>query len=148
VQVACICEKVLREHDNVPTLIRIVDIFNVETPIDPLPEGVHLGTPLTIFVALKSGDVAGEHEIGLRLTRPDGTTGPVRKWPVTFGGAERGVNLQLGFALDSPQLGLYWFDVLWSDEVLTRVPLRLKLRTAVDAVEPTEHVQTTPEVSS
>lgn len=41
-------------------------------------------------------------------------------------------NLKLDFNLLGPEpgvvpdLGLYWFDVLWDGEVLTSMPLRLK----------------------
>jgi hypothetical protein len=130
VQVACFCEKVLRELDNVPTLIRIVDTFQIE-PEMPLPPGVTFALPLTLFIALKAGDVKGEHAVGLQLTKPSGAAGPLREWPTMFSGDENGVNLQISFNIPDPEIGLYWVDVLWVDdgEVLTRVPLRVKPKT-------------------
>ena len=132
VQVACACEKVLREHDNVPSLIRVIDTYTLDQPKVP-PPGFKPTLALVLFVALKSGDVVGEYEIGLRLTKPDGAMNPVGKRSARFGGGESGVNIQVGFELESPTSGLYWFDVLWGDEVLTRIPLRLKLRTPADS---------------
>ena len=142
VQTACFCEKVLREHDNVPSLIRIVDTYHIDPPPTPLPAGVALTLDMTVFVSLKSGDVVGEHAVGLRLTKPDGTSGPLREWRTMFGGNENGVNIQISFVLQMPEIGLYWFDVLWAEEVLTRIPLRVKLKTTAapdesSAPEPT-----------
>lgn len=139
VQVACICEKVLIEPDNVPTLVRVVDTFMLESQPAP-PPGVPTGVPLTIFVSLKSGEVVGDFEVGFRLSSPEGKDNPIRKWPVEFKGGEHGANLKIDFVLTNPTFGLYWFDVLWGDEILTRIPLRLRAPTAsgptAEAVEP------------
>jgi hypothetical protein len=132
VQIACVCEKVLIEPDNVPSLIRVVDTYLLNMPPE-LPTDLKVGMELTAFISLKSGDVIGESEIGLRLVTPDEAETALRMWPVEFGGGEHGVNLKIGFGLEKPQFGLYWFDVLWKDEVLTRIPFRLKPR----PVEPT-----------
>jgi hypothetical protein len=129
VQVACICEKVLIEPDNVPTLVRVVDTFTLPAQT-PAPPGVPTGVQLTIFVSLKSGDVVGEFEVGFRLNSPQGKKDMVRKWPVELKGGEHGANLKIDFILFSPEVGLYWFDVLWAEEVLTRIPLRLRSATA------------------
>jgi hypothetical protein len=134
VQVACICEKVLIEPDNVPSLIRVVDTYTLELPGSEPPAGFRFGVNLTVFVSLKSGDVVGEFEVGLRLTAPDSTEHPVRTWPVEFRGDEHGANLTIAFSLQEPKFGLYWFDVLWGDDVLTKIPLRLKPRSTESTV--------------
>lgn len=141
VQVACICEKVLIEPDNVASLIRIVDTYFLSPMPDPLPPGLNIGHELMVFISLKSGDVVGDFEVGLRLTEPDGTERPVRTWPVEFRGVENGVNAKIGFALQNPKFGLYWIDVMWEDEVLTRIPFRLKpiaLEQTDEALAPNE----------
>jgi hypothetical protein len=142
VQIACICEKVLIEPDNVPTLVRVVDTITMQPPRDVPSPATPTGVQLTIFVALKSGDVAGDFEVGLRLKSPEGKDHPLRKWPVELRGGEHGANLRVDFLLQDPQFGLYWFDVLWGDETLTRIPLRLRRSTAsessADAVAPSE----------
>jgi hypothetical protein len=139
VQVACACEKVLREHDDVPTLVRIVDTYTIDPPPAP-PAGVPVSyvLPLTIFLSLKSGDVVGDHAIGVRLTYPSGKSSDVREWPVSFGGGEHGAHVQIAFALQMPEVGLYWFDVLWGEDVLTRIPLRVRTRTSASSVAPNE----------
>lgn len=125
VQVACICEKVLTETDNVPSLIRIVDTYNLRIPDGGRIEDV--GVELTAYIALKSGDVTGEHSVGLRLVPPGDERPHIRTWPVVFRGGEHGTNMKIQFVIPRPGEGLYWFDVLWGDEMLTRIPFRLKV---------------------
>lgn len=140
IQFACVCEKALREVDNVASLIRIVDTYYIDP--QPLPssiEAASVALPLTIAISLKSGDAVGEHELGLRLTRPNGEMKPIHKWPVRFSGEdETGVTLIMAFALRGPEFGLYRFDVLWGEEVLVRIPLRVKPRVAETADKSTE----------
>jgi hypothetical protein len=143
VQVACVCEKVLREHDGVPSLIRIIDTYFIEPLPDGLPEGFKGTLPLTIFVALKSGEVTGEHTLAIRARKPDGTVGASREWPARFGGGESGVFLEIAFHLQEPEHGLHWFEVLWPDpdEVLARFPLRVQFRTTAASGESSETKQ-------
>src|SRR4051812_46351347 len=127
VQIACVCEKVLIESDNVPSLIRVVDTYTLAMPSQELvPPHIMMGVDLIAFVSLKSGDVVGEFEVGLRLNLPDNSDRPIRKWRTDFKGGEAGVNLKIAFTLPNPALGMYWFDVLWGDDILTRIPFRLK----------------------
>lgn len=147
VQVACICEKVLREPDNVASLIRIVDTFQVEPLPEPLPTGLKGALPLTIFIQLRSGEVEGEHAIALRLLRPDGRTN-TRSWTLRFNGGEHGANLQIAFMLETPEFGLYWFDVMWGDETLTRMPLRVLPKSAGTAGAPIERASSPPQTVS
>lgn len=130
VAVACVCEKVLLESDGVASLIRVVDTYHLQMPetAPELPTNVKAVVELTAFVSVKSGDVIGQHEIGLVLRMPDGKSTPRQKWPVVLNGGEHGANLKMDFRLPQPpQLGLYWFDVLWADDILTSIPFRLKL---------------------
>ncbi len=138
VQVACVCEKVLIEADNVPSLIRIVDTYTLHVPPgDPQPRRRRVN--LTAFISLKSGEVTGEYEVGLRLKEPEGKVQPGRSWNVVLNGGEHGANLQIAFAIANPKLGLYWFDVLWGDDVLTSIPFRLRQTESIaDVAEPNE----------
>ncbi len=65
-----------------------------------------------------------------------------------FGGDESGVYLQVSFQIPTPEIGLYWFDVLWNDgEVLTRIPMRVSLRTTAAPRESNETEPTPTQAS-
>jgi hypothetical protein len=137
VSVATCCEKVLTERDGVLSAIRIVDTFNVEGPIDALPPLA--GIPVSVLIVLKSGDVVGESHISLFLLSPDGTRSPFpEKMPVMLGGAEQGASLVINFFLPPQKPGLYWVEVRWNDELLTKIAVKLVL-----VPIPSEAAQTT-----
>lgn len=144
IQVACVCEKVLTETDNVSSLIRIVDTYYLTVPAGRKPEdGV---VELTAFIALKSGDVIGEHEVGLRLVPPDSSDRQAQRWPVVFNGGEHGANLKIAFVIPRTVPGLYWLDVLWGEEVLTRIPFKLSVASAPEPSD-AESPEPTPQPS-
>jgi hypothetical protein len=131
VAAACVCESVLTEKDGVASLIRIVDTFHLEQPQSEAPS-VPISMRLKVFVSVKAGALTGEHEIGLKFHSPDGKSRAPHRWPVVFDDRpESGANLIVDFLLSGPapgelpKPGLYWFDVLWTDEVLTRIPFRI-----------------------
>lgn len=127
VQAACLCEKVLQEKDGVPSLIRVVDTYTMDEPSN-LPPGYTLATQLTLFISLKSGDLSGIFEVGLRLHQPNEKSHPTQTWPIELKGQEHGANLIIQFSLNNPRVGLYWMDVMWGDEILTKIPFRLKFK--------------------
>lgn len=135
VAAACVCQAVLIEPDNVASIIRIVDTYHLQIPEMPAglpPPGVRVAVNLTAFISIKSGDVTGQYEVGLLLRQPNGKSLEAQRWPVVLTGGEQGANLKIDFHLVGrepsapPDLGLYWFDVLWGEEVLTSIPFRLK----------------------
>jgi hypothetical protein len=131
VNVAAFCEKVLIERDSVVSAIRIVDVVMVP---DDAPRGAAI--PLSVLVVLRAGDFIGDAQVSLMLEEPDGTRKPFpEKWPVMFPGNEQGgVNLVVNFALAVQTLGLYWVEIIWNDEILTRIPLKLVRALAQNAV--------------
>jgi hypothetical protein len=128
VQLAAFCENLLIEADKAVTPVRVVDTYYVERPQGMPPEMV----PAVIIrgiIALKSGDVTGNHTVGFVMENTQGVRkelSPPGGWPVVFGGGEQGVNVQLKFPLGVQNFGLCWFDVLFDGELLTRMPLMLK----------------------
>ncbi len=126
VQLATFCEKVLQEQDGVLSVIRAIDRIVITAPAEDapaeLPEGGTL--QLTLAVTLKADEAFGRHPVALRIQTPSGLFLPEQRFDVMFEGGERGVNLILGIGLEVVE-GLYWVDVMVSDSVLTRVPLRV-----------------------
>jgi hypothetical protein len=127
VQVATFCEKVLQEQDGVLSVIRAIDRIMLSAsaaagaPAE-LPEGGIL--PATLLIALKAGDAQGRHPITVRAHQPSGAYLPDQTFDAMFERDERGVNLVLNMGLPAIE-GLYWFEVLVNDSLLTRVPLRI-----------------------
>ena len=132
IQAAFMCEKVLREHDNVPSFIRVIERFNVAIPPPPemLPPGIQFPPTIIQFflvVMLKAGDlperqVQHDVEAGRSKRRPL----PEKKVGVFFSGSdENGVVMVSPVAIPNPDEGLYWFDVIFEEKVLTRVPMRI-----------------------
>jgi len=137
VAVACVCEQVLIEKDEVVSLVRIVDTFYLAIPSTLPTEPMRVR--LTAFISIKSGEVTGQHEISVALSQPDGVAQPPQRFPVVLQGGEHGVNIRLDLELfgkaagSPPALGLYWLDVSWGEELLTRVPFKLQKAVRVSA---------------
>ncbi|MGI8809303.1 MAG: DUF6941 family protein [Acidimicrobiales bacterium] len=127
VQVATFCEKVLIEQDGVLSVIRAIDRFILSGNVAAgapaeLPEGGILQT--TLLIVLRAGDAQGRHPVVIRPQQPSGVYLPDQPFDATFGRDESGVNLILNMAVPIIE-GLYWFEVLVNETLLTRVPLRI-----------------------
>ncbi len=124
--VAALCEKVLQEASGVLSLIRIVDRMTISTQGVGAPEEMPPGTvSITAVISLKSGQARGSDSVMIRLERPSGVKTQIGTFPVFFEGEDRGSNIIFDLALFVEEQGLYWFDVLIGDRLLTRMPLRI-----------------------
>src|SRR5262245_17231073 len=125
---ATACDQVILGKDNVPSIIRMVDIYNLE-PIRNLKEGEVGSIKLTLFVSLRAGDLRGDQQVDVVLRPP---TGPSMQLPqLTFAlGNEpnAGANVIVQFDMPVHAFGMHWFDLLWKGELLTSIPLKLVLK--------------------
>jgi hypothetical protein len=119
---AMACEKVLLEKDGVSSAIRIVDTYTI--PHD-VPDGVKAAVRTTIFILLKSIEPL-EGELSVALNTPNGERkeGP-QKWPVSFSETIKGANILINLDINSRHIGWTWIDVIWNQEVITRIPIQL-----------------------
>jgi hypothetical protein len=126
VAAACLCEHALLEQDGVFSLTRIVDTFRVQAqPVTPGKVGAF---QTVLFVSLKSGDVTGKSELALTLHWPSGKVKEVgEKWPVLLNGGEHGCNFKVDLTIAVQEYGLYWIDVIWNGDTLSRIPFKLVL---------------------
>ncbi len=125
IQVATLCETALQEANGVLSIIRSIDRIVVTAQGTQMPTELPEGNlSLTLVIMLKSDDARGRHPVTVRIQRPDGVTLPPHDFDVMFEGEERGVNLILQLQVEALE-GLYWFDVLVNEQLLTRVPLRV-----------------------
>ena len=127
-QAALLCERALREHDNVLSVIRIIDRWHVKTPQrDESDPPFEFPLQCTAVITFKSGDFSGKKLLNLCLTDPEGTTSNVAGTPILFEGGDRGHNVIMNLSLAIKHEGLYWIDVSLDDELQTRIPFRIIL---------------------
>jgi hypothetical protein len=125
---AVFCEKVLREADNVLSIIRVIDRFNV---VGATPEMVPTVLPFMILVSFKSGFLRGKQLLAIRPKGPNKEDLPQMAFPMLFeGDDDRGNALAAQINFVANQEGLYWFDVHLNEELVTRMPLRVAYQQA------------------
>jgi uncharacterized protein DUF6941 len=120
---AVICEKVLREADQVPSLIRIFDTLTIN---GPGPQLSPTNMPLSIAIGFRKGAKEGKAIVSIRPRSPSGQDLAGVEQPILFQGSqEAGANLigQILFPVQEP--GIYWFGIFLDGTELTRVPLRI-----------------------
>jgi len=124
VSVACICQVPLREANGQLSIIRVMDriqVFGVTPAMQPQSL-----QHLVLVVVLRSGTLGENQKIRIVPVRPDGTSLPETEVSVLFEGNDRGPALIMPVALVATEAGLYWFDVYWETQLLTRIPLRVQ----------------------
>ena len=128
VAAALFCETIIHEKDDVITIVRMVDIYQLEHPKD-LPPGVQPMIQPSLLVALKSGELTGKGEVAVSVSKPSGgKPTEALTFPVLLKGGGHGVNLISRLSIRVTEYGLYWFNVLWNGALITRIPLRIILQ--------------------
>jgi hypothetical protein len=120
--IAVLCEKVLQEKDGVLSAIRIISQMNIVGPTDEM-----LPTPLalTALVSFTAGFVTGKYIVRIRPISPSHHEMGGAQTPAFFEGQDRGVNLVFNLGLVLREEGIFWFEVLLQDKLVTRIPLRV-----------------------
>ena len=123
---ALLCEKVLQEKDGILSAIRIVDrIIATAQGSQPPEQMPPVPVNITALLMLKSGAVQGSYTIKVQPVAPSGFQSPAISWPIFLEGQDRGANVILQIVFQAQEEGLYWFEVCFKDELLTRIPLRV-----------------------
>jgi hypothetical protein len=135
---ATVCERVLRENDGVPTLVRLVDTFYFDHEPALAAAGMKAGCEFSIVVGLKSGPAKGKFSLSLSMRPPKGHTKQLAVWPIVLEGGTHGLNAVVNFGLPFEVEGTYWFDVLFEGERLTSIPVTLRRRPSSSGASPPE----------
>ncbi len=123
---ALLCDNVLIEKDDTISVIRIIDrwaliVVNPDAAAT-LPPGT---IPLTGLVSLRSQTHGASGVVRIDQVDPDGRRSSWPDLPFVLEGEQPGANLILKMALDARGEGLYWFDVVVNERVLSRMPIRV-----------------------
>ena len=125
VAAALFCEKIIQEKDDITTIIRMVDTYQLKHLKD-LPPGVQPMIQPSLLVTLKSGELTGKGEVAVSVSKPSGgKPTETMKIPVFLEGGVHGVNLITSLSIDVTEYGLYWFNILWNGALITRIPLQI-----------------------
>ena len=120
---ALLCERVIEEKNGTLSVIRIADRVEVEIPPGGVPGGYRPVVPISGLVALKSGPAKGSFTLRIIITRPSGERLEGPAIPVELEGEDRGQNFILNFLIGVSEEGLHWFEVVFENQVLSRIPL-------------------------
>lgn len=121
-QMALFCEKVLREQDDVISVVRIIDRLLRSGSEREMQTFTH---PITTVIVFKAGFIKGKMRIRLSPKSPSGEQLGEHEFPVLFESDDRGAGVILNINFTFQSEGLYWFDVFLEDELVTRMPLRI-----------------------
>jgi hypothetical protein len=122
VQLAAFCQTAIQEATGALSIIRIIDRMAVAGMTQEMqPTNIQW----TLAIILKADEMRGQYNLSIKIHAPNqqATDGP--SFPVLFEGEDRGVQLVLPGGIVANQSGLYWFDILVENELLTRIPLRV-----------------------
>lgn len=143
VNAAVLCERAIQETDGVLTIVRAVDKVTAQ----PIPGSGDTTAPggmqpfplsLSLVVIMKAGHARGDYTLAIRPEDPTGAQLLALETPLSFTGTDdgQGANVVINLNLGIQHEGLYWFDVLLSGELITRVPLRIEYRPVADQPPP------------
>lgn len=145
VTIAAICERPLVDTDGILSIIRIVDRIKLTTND---PDVLAAPAPITVsalaMIVLTSGAAEISGVFALRVVSPSGLSSPGEPLPLRFPKAGATQRVTVNIELRVNEAGIYWIDVLFSDRVLTRIPLEVVL--ALEVAEPSD--QSDPAVVS
>lgn len=126
VTAALFCERILQEKDDTLSVMRVADKLTLQVPPGGFPEGIKPAIPVIFFLSLKSGPVVGQRNVTIRAIKPGGRPAKeVQTLPINFLGQDQGQNYIVNIMLGVEEFGLYWFEVVFDEQVLTRTPLMI-----------------------
>lgn len=123
---AVLCERTLEDREGVLSIIRVIDRITA-TIVAPDPPAAMPPTPvaLTMVIMLRPGSARGRFTLSIRPESPSGRHLTKMDYPVHLDGEDRGINIVGPFQFVAEEEGLYWIDVLFEEERITRIPLRV-----------------------
>jgi hypothetical protein len=126
VAMAVFCQRLDRQPDGTVDVVGVVDGISLSRDALPGGDSIDAAAPvvrLLGLVSIRAGAVRGRHTLALRGHFPDGEMGAALTRPIELTDQAPGATIGFPFELEAREAGTYWFDVLFDDALLTRVPL-------------------------
>ncbi len=158
VSIAALCESILDEKNGRMSCIRFLDKLDVNYAVSG--DASQLPSPIPIppfkvngLIGFKSGSFKGKKSIRIKVIKPSGVEMQIKgdigeALPVVFEGGEHGVNIVLDLTLQVDEEGLYYFDVLVDQEMVTRIPLKVTFTKHIQTDVPQPENSTTADTSA
>jgi len=128
---AFLCEKVLREPDGVFSFIRVVDRFIRPKPSAIPPGAQILPIQVMLVASFKTGGLpTGSYKVKVIIHKPDPAASPLLEQEhevFAEGGQDHGFAVINPIIMNLDEEGLYWVDVLFETNMVTRIPFRVLL---------------------
>ncbi len=126
IQLAAFCDLVIEGKDGTLSLIRVTDRLMHQAVGTGAPEQMpQVPYIMTAVIALKSGQARGGHAVKIVIEKPSGLRQDGPTVTAMLEGEDRGQNLILKFQMVFEEQGMYWFDVLVNNRLVTRMPWRV-----------------------
>lgn len=125
--IAAICERVLREKDEVISLVRVFDRWNVQGQFSRMPVTL---VPFTLVITVKAVGFRGSLRISVKPKSPSGKQLPHFETSADLSGEEedKGATVLAQLMFTAEEAGIYWFEVLFDDKMVTKLPLNVTYR--------------------
>jgi hypothetical protein len=134
---ALFCERVIEGKDGVLSVIRITDKATIEfgttdeAALKILLEAqeakkIAPALQITGLIGIKSGPLSGKFTLHVEGVKPSGKRARITSMPVELHGGDSGQNIILNLVIAVDEEGVYWFDILWEDRLLTKIPLTIE----------------------
>jgi hypothetical protein len=138
---AFLCEKVLRETDEVLSVVRIVDTFWLAAVPKGIPQDVKPAIQAAMLLSFTRASASGAetHRGQVIAYKPSGTTAKTEPLDFEILFKDEDIakcNLIVSLAIGIEEFGLHRIDVFLDGEFMTKIPFKL-----LERVEPAKNVQ-------
>ena len=124
---AFFCERPLLEQDGVMSAIRIFD--RIFVPQLEQSEPPKAPVPLTLVLMFKSGNYSGPASVKISPVPPSGKkpSKEIEQKLELPNQPNGGANLLANISFAPKEEGVYWFDIYFNGELITRTPLDVQI---------------------
>jgi hypothetical protein len=146
VSAALFCDKVVEGKDNTLTVVRIIDKVEMQVVADDktlealakVADGIVPKPALSVtgVFGIKSGNLEGKFTVHVEVENPVGKRSRIQSFPVELRGGDSGANFVVNMVLSPEFDGTHWFELIFEERVLSRIPLTIS-RMRPSTAEPT-----------